>query len=271
MTNSEKLTYCTTKITCVQKDENICTGTGFFMEFNPNFEAGTAQPVIITNKHVVEEAKKIIYSVCMCDKNNNPLDQDRFTITLEAFKIINHPDKNVDLCAILIASVEKRIHNDNTNIFTARLGTDTIIKSEEMIKCSAMEDIIMIGYPNGLEDNYNNKPIIRRGITATHIKFNYNGKKEFLIDMACFPGSSGSPIFICNDSTYTTQEGLVIGSRIKLLGILYAGPYHTSVGNIIFKNIDTNPKAILNIPNNLGLVIKAERIKELENIMSKIS
>lgn len=36
----------------------------------------------------------------------------------------------------------------------------------------------------------------RRGITATNINFDYNGKKEFVIDAACFPGSSGFPVFI---------------------------------------------------------------------------
>lgn len=31
MTISEKLTYCTTKIITITKDDNIATGTGFFM------------------------------------------------------------------------------------------------------------------------------------------------------------------------------------------------------------------------------------------------
>jgi len=53
---------------------------------------------------------------------------------------------------------------------------------------SAIEDIIMIGYPDGIWDSINNQPIIRRGITATQPKNNFNGKQEFLIDAACFPG-----------------------------------------------------------------------------------
>jgi len=59
------------------------------MNFNKNLEKGTCQPVIITNKHVVKDAKKIIFSVCRADENNNPLDQQKFTITLDEFKIIN--------------------------------------------------------------------------------------------------------------------------------------------------------------------------------------
>lgn len=52
----------------------------------------------------------------------------------------------------------------------------------------------MVGYPDGIWDEFNNQPIVRRGITATHPKNDFNGKGEFLIDAVCFPGSSGSPV-----------------------------------------------------------------------------
>ena len=268
---SEQLIYCTTKIINIIDETKIATGTGFFMNFNENLEKGTCQPVIITNKHVVKDAKKIIFSVCRADENNNPLDQQKFTITLDEFKIINHPDNDVDLCAIPIASLDSYSQEYKVRLYRGKLGTDLIINEDEVKDCSAMEDIIMIGYPNGLEDSYNNKPIIRKGITSTHLKFDYNGKKEFLIDMACFPGSSGSPIFFCNESSYTQGNATFFGSRCKLLGLLYGGPQHTSTGNVVFKNIPTNPKAIIQIPNNLGVVVKAVRIKELEDFMKDMS
>ena len=268
---SEQLIYCTTKIISIIDEDKIATGTGFFMNFNENLEKNTCQPVIITNKHVVKNAKKLIFSVCRGDENNNPLDKEKFTITPDSFKIVNHPNDDVDLCAIPIASVGSLTHQNNVKLFRGKFGTDLIITEDEINKCSAMEDIIMIGYPNGLEDSYNNKPIIRKGITSTHLKFDYNGKKEFLIDMACFPGSSGSPIFFCNESSYTTGNSVIIGSRCKLLGLLYAGPQHTSTGSIVFEHIPTNPKAVVSIPNNLGIVIKAERIKELENLMKSMN
>lgn len=271
MNFSEQLTYCTTKIISVIDENQIATGTGFFMNFNENLEKNTCQPVIITNKHVIKDAKKIIFSICRGDENNNPLDKEKFTITLDAFKVINHPSDDVDLCAIPIADLDAATQQNNVKLFRCKFGTDLIISDEEINKCSAMEDIIMIGYPNGLEDSYNNKPIIRKGITSTHMKFDYNGKKEFLIDMACFPGSSGSPIFLCNETSYTVGGSMIIGSRCRLLGLLYAGPQHTGIGQIVFEHIPTNPKAIVNIPNNLGLVIKAERIKELEDLMKDMN
>lgn len=85
----------------------------------------------------------------------------------------------------------------------------------------------MIGYPNGIWDSVNNMPIIRKGITATHPRLNYNGRKKFMIDAACFHGSSGSPVLLFNTGTYATKDGnTTIGTRIMLLGILCGSSIH---------------------------------------------
>ncbi|MEB0261247.1 MULTISPECIES: hypothetical protein [unclassified Mucilaginibacter] len=89
-----------------------------------------------------------------------------------------------------------------------------------------LEEILMVGYPNGIWDQINNKPILRRGITATHPNFDYNGQKEVMIDTACFPGSSGSLVFIFNEHGYQDKKGnITLGSsRVYLLGVLFARP-----------------------------------------------
>lgn len=270
MTISEKLTYCTVKIVSEYSDGTVGTGTGFFVDFNVNESTNTYQPVIITNKHVVRDSVKISFNVCLGDCNNNPIDTKIINLVTDISFVINHPSDEVDLCAIIISPLLNQAQEKDIHLFRSKLDTSLIISAEEISKCSAMEELTMIGYPDGLEDEYNNKPIIRRGITSTHMKFDYNGKKEFLIDMACFPGSSGSPIFFCNESSYNTTDGVVIGSRIKLVGILYAGPQHIGTGNIVFENIPTKPRTVFTIPNNLGLVIRAERIKELEEQMKNM-
>lgn len=65
----------------------------------------------------------------------------------------------------------------------------------------------MIGYPNGLWDSVNNMPIVRRGTMATNISLNHNDKREFVIDAACFPGSSGSPVVLFNKGGYADKKG----------------------------------------------------------------
>jgi len=125
----------------------------------------------------------------------------------------------------------------------------------------------MIGYPNGLWDELHNLPIIRKGITATHPGLRLNGKPEFLIDAACFPGSSGSPVFLANIGGYISGRAHILGgNRIYLLGTLYTGPQHTTTGEIFAINVPTDTKSIVSglIPNNLGYVIHSSELSALE-------
>ena len=57
------------------------------------------------------------------------------------------------------------------------------------------EEVLVIGYPNALWDEANNLPLFSKGIASTHPAKDFNGKPEFIIDAAAFPGSSGSPVF----------------------------------------------------------------------------
>ena len=69
----------------------------------------------------------------------------------------------------------------------------------------------MIGYPDGIWDSVNNLPVIRKGITATHPHISWNGKTEFLTDIASFPGSSGSPYFLrILVDTWITEEQCIL-------------------------------------------------------------
>jgi hypothetical protein len=128
----------------------------------------------------------------------------------------------------------------------------------------------MVGYPTGLSDTVNHKPIVRKGITATNIKNDYQGKPQFLIDCACYPGSSGSPVFLVNQGIITLpkHERPYMGSRILLLGILCAGPQFQASGQIIFANLPVQPKPLTNIPMNLGVVIKSREILAFEPIIN---
>lgn len=129
----------------------------------------------------------------------------------------------------------------------------------------------MIGYPNGIWDFKNNMPIVRRGITATNPKLDYNGLPIFIIDCACFPGSSGSPVLIFNQGSYTDARGNInLGTgRVILLGVLFAGPQHIAEGEI--KTIDLPLKqaqiSLSHIPNNLGFVVKAQKLFDFRPLL----
>ncbi len=154
--------------------------------------------------------------------------------------------------------------------FFMPLDKSLVPSSTELAALTALEDVIMIGYPIGIWDSHNNMPVIRKGITATHPANDYEGRQEFMIDLACFPGSSGSPVFLFNVGSYASRDGgTIIGSRIKLLGILYAGPQFTAEGEIHIVNVPTHQTAVAlsSIPCNLGMCIRAERLLDFEPVL----
>jgi hypothetical protein len=154
------------------------------------------------------------------------------------------------------------------SFFFISLDETLLPSTKELTDMGAYEEVLMIGYPNGIWDSANNMPILRRGVTATHPNLNYEGRREFMIDAACFPGSSGSPVFLFNLGSWPDRRGNIImgGIRIKLLGVLYAGPQHTATGEVRIVTIPTTQRVVAfsTIPNNLGMVIKAARLTELD-------
>lgn len=273
MSFSERLTYSTVLIKSYNSKNELSMGTGFIMYLCFDEITKEYVPVIITNNHVVANSIRTQFEFCLADENFEPIDEKTINISFDGNSWIHHPDINVDLVCFPLAQLFNNLENNNIKIFYIPLMTSIIAKQEKLVEFAAIEDVVMIGYPNGLSDEYNHKPIIRKGITATHLKNDYQGKKEFLIDMACFPGSSGSPIFVFNEGVYGEKNSLFIGgSRIFLVGILYGGPQYSAQGDIVFMGVPNQqlePHSATLIPINLGIAIKAERLLEFEGLFPK--
>lgn len=270
---SEQLLYTTIRIECEYENKKYGTGTGFFFKVA---DQGGIIPTLITNKHVIKGASVGRLIFCAKDETGKPDDLNHCAVTLDNFEDCwtLHPEPDVDLCLMPIGAIIKQAKLEYGKELYYRMFDQQHLPNEAfMDQVTSIEDIIMIGYPDGIWDKKNNKPIFRKGITATDIKFDYNGKKEFLIDAACFPGSSGSPVVLLNQGVYSDRKGNVYagGVRVALLGILYAGPQHFVSGEIKTVDIPMGQKnvALSSIPNNLGCVIKAERVKELGEALKK--
>lgn len=245
------------------------TATGFII--NLCQKNNSSIPVVITNKHVIENAIHLFFVFTLKGEDNKPLYGTSLKVQLKNFekKCFKHPDEEIDLVAILIGDILNVAKENKKELFIAPLDTNLIPNETERQNYSVMEEIIMIGYPNNLWDEENNLPIIRKGITATHSAINFNRKKIFLTDIASFPGSSGSPIFLANINGYLdlVKQSHVIGSRIKLLGIHFAGVHHTALGE--FKIIPDKMCIKTEIPNNIGAAINSKEILEIEKIIAK--
>lgn len=266
---AEQLAHSTVRIECDLPGGMISTGTGFFYSLNSNGEKHV--PVIITNKHVVVNATRGRFLLTLQDAAGGPAVGTYQAFQLDAFenRWMCHPDPNVDLCAMPMAPLLKDAEQRNQRFFYVTFNKDNHLTSAEIEDMVGLENITMVGYPNGLWDCKNNLPIFRRGVLATDYKYDWNGKREFLIDAACFPGSSGSPVMLFDVVSYQTRKGVFVGSpRIKLLGVLYAGPQHTVEGEVKVVLVPTQQKAVAvaGIPNNLGIIIKAEQLLAFEGL-----
>jgi hypothetical protein len=268
LTIGEQLFYSTIKLTSAKGGNKTGTGTGFFFSF-PKGE-NQRIPSIITNKHVLEGSDLII-AFCHMKVDGGPSGELlRINITLDSNTVLMHPDPNVDLCAIFIGDFFHQMSDAGKEIFCIELTPHDIPPDEDWKYFDAMEEVTMLGCPNGIYDETNNLPIARRGITATLLSKPYNGKQEFVVDMACFPGSSGSPIFVYNRDGYLDRKEstFVMGqSRVKLVGILYAGPLVTNSGQIVMSQ---PTKVNVSSTMHLGYAIKSTAIFELQRLASSL-
>lgn len=265
---SDQLRYMTIRILTSEDQTTNWTGsgTGFLYGFAKD---GKNAPLLVTNKHVVDGAVTIGLTFHeTTDNNETPIPGSGRIISFpsQQIQIIRHPDPDVDLAGIMIFPIiHFAINNEGWQPFVKCLGKSNLPSAQMIDDFSALEDIVMVGYPTGLVDTVNNFPIIRRGITSTPYTANYQGKQEFLADIAVYGGSSGSPIFVMNEGSWSTQDGIVMGTRFALIGILYAGHTETINGQITAEPVPTKLTPIAKVKHmiNLGLCIKSALIEDL--------
>ncbi|MEW6007825.1 MAG: hypothetical protein AB1595_06755 [bacterium] len=105
-----------------------------------------------------------------------------------------------------------------------------------------------------------------KGITATPLQIDYQGKPSFLVDASVFPGSSGNPVFICNSGIYSDKRGnTVVGSsRVFFLGIIAEVIIREDRGKIEFVSISTIQLPIVKTQQmiDLGIVYKSSAVLE---------
>ena len=259
---SEQLLYSTVRIVA----NNNSTGTGFFFNF---VSEGNEIPVIVTNKHVVNNNKKEEVKFYLHIKNGDFPDDDSLNISFVTDWYF-HPDQ--DLCFCFVAPLFQQIKKQaKKDVYYNPVNEDLIWNNKKLEDLSAIENVVMVGYPNGLWDKKNNLPLFRKGITSSHPAIDFNDKNIGAVDMACFPGSSGSPIFVMNENEYIDKKGRhYIGSnRLIFLGVLFEGPALNAKGEIIVEDVPTKQVISANTPMmiNLGYYVKAVDILFFKSII----
>ena len=266
---SEQLMYSTLRI---QTSKEI--GSGFYTD-TPN---GTK--IAISNRHLVEGTDKLDFTkTILVDKVTTTVhldDGSNVEISGDVHWFL-HPSE--DLAFFII----DELLNQNLGkisphqVYLISIPLTYVPTTATLSALNAVEDITMIGYPNGFYDEKNNYPLFRFGKTASHPAVDFNGEHRGMIDVPCIPGSSGSPVFILNESMYYDKKGTTnIGSRVILLGVEVAMPRRINAdihkvskdasGNTILSPTDY----VLLEDFSMGFYIKSSELNAFNPVFSSL-
>ncbi|MDD2578064.1 MAG: serine protease [Candidatus Dojkabacteria bacterium] len=263
ISDSEKLLFTTLM---VYSEGSI--GTGFIFSFQDS-EKSSSIPVLITNKHVINNKEELTTEIILHTGSadfKRVHDENFRTVWTNSW--IHHPTQ--DLCCTPLQPLIDQMAKQGKHAFYRNFSEELIPKDSDLGELNAVEDVIMIGYPNAHYDTKNNLPIVRKGITATHPAIGFENEPKGLVDMTCIAGSSGSPILIYNQGSFTDKQGVTtIGSRRILLGILFGTFYQNLEGEVFEKEVPTKTVSgtSMQVPINIGIYIKAEEILTLKRLL----
>lgn len=268
----DSIRFSTTKLVVRKNSGEISIGTGFFFYLRKN--ENEIWPLLVTNRHLIEDWQIVNFNVLKADQKDEPLigDSEELLIRHSDGSWRSHP--RMDLSVFPIRPIIDRKQSSGVKLYLKYISSELIPTKDNINMISSIEDILMIGYPDGMSDSKNNLPIVRRGITATDYKIDYEGEKEFLIDASIFKGSSGSPILICNIGSFNNADGeLCLGNRIIFLGIQYRGEFSKYQHNIYIRNTAGEfvnaPDILSTYFNDLGFCVKSECLLDFKSILEK--
>ncbi|MBA4027484.1 MAG: hypothetical protein C0473_04500 [Cyanobacteria bacterium DS3.002] len=181
-------------------------------------------------------------------------------------KILLHPHEEIDLAALDFTPIHRTAFDSQKTIFATN-ADQHCIQTDHWLgnNLSMVEEVIMPGYPLAIFDDVNNYPIFRRGATASHPSVDFKNKPMGAVDIACHPGSSGSPIYIINETgARHPKSGIVVGAaKPILLGVLTEGAVYSS-GQVKMVKLPTDAEnGLAGLPINLGYYVKAKEVQFL--------
>lgn len=258
---SDRIVFCTTRINVDRNDGCEITGTGFFYSYKKHV-------YLVTNKHLLKNAEKIEFKLFTQDKNGKLDYSSLATVRLDGDYLqkysCGHPSKKVDIQVVNLSKCQADKEPDR-GLFIAVMEENLIPDQKGLEDLFAIERVVFVGYPNSMWDEVNHLPIIRSGTTASLLTIDFNGEPKFLIDASVFQGSSGSPVFINDDGSYSDRKGSYLGpSRTLFLGVISGVYAETKQAEIEIIPAPTANSSVVNVEQliDLGVVEKAKTVQE---------
>ncbi|HVZ99911.1 MAG TPA: serine protease [Caulobacterales bacterium] len=238
---SNQLVFNTVRLVAHQPNGHENFGTGFIVAIG---DGESTIPLIVTCSHCLSGAISVSLTCVSANKDGTPDLGNVQTWTLDKSLLqLVAPHASLDVVAIPFGPIANQAHAAGKPIFHRQLIASNFVSEEEREKLTALESVVFVGYPLGLYDSKNALPLLRVGSTASPIWSYFEQEPKFLIDAEVFPGSSGSPVFILNEGAYSTPEGLSVGIRFHLVGMItqslntsgHAGQ-HVGLGAVLHAN-----------------------------------
>ena len=269
LTPSDQIMYNVVHITMLDNlKKAIGTATGFLFGFC-ECEKGSILS-LVTNRHVLAGCSFIRVSFTCEKEDHTPDIGNLLHLEIETSRTILHPNNSIDLAILPLSEAFSAARSLGRELYYSRFTFENIPSEQEWADFSAIEKVVMAGFPKGLRDEFNNQPITRSGITATHPRLDFRGTPEFLIDMPCFEGCSGSPVLICDEGLVVDKRNgkVAVGSRMKLLGIQHAIPLDEIKGYLAtVPAADMILAPIVQSYLNLGFIIRSTELYAFERIL----
>lgn len=270
------LPYTAIKITGsnANNPDDVSHGTGFF--YNLIIDDVNV-PLIVTNKHVVDGLDLLTFHFGLLNDQGKRIlgDPEKITLNTGQYPIFRHKDPEIDLAFIPARPLLESVSKNGKTPFFLCFNKDNFAPAWMRERLVASTEVLMIGFPNGLMDETNNLPLTRKGILSTPFEANYNGKPNFVVDIAAFGGSSGSPVLAYYNGMVPQENGVGLGGQqFYLLGVLHSGPTVSNIGDVITIPAPTSKQITRSrLMMHLGYCVRAEYIEgaaeELRGIVAQ--
>ena len=256
---TKKLLFNTIRVDTVLEDGSEGSGTAFVFSHTSGSGVHT---FVVTNRHLVEGVRSggLVFTQ---KRHGQPALGERFQININDFSHawFLHPNPDVDLAIIPLRPLEQAARDQGAELYYHAIDSHLVPDAAALRALDALEQVIFIGYPSGVWDQVNLMPIMRRGTTATPMELNFEGRPEFLIDAAVYPGSSGSPVFVYQpDSLRSAQSGG--GKKFLFAGVVAAVFFREEANHLVAAPVPANNRSMVMGSEmiDLGLVIKSESV-----------
>ena len=261
---TKRLLFNTIRVDTVLEDGSEGSGTAFVVSHT---HARGTYTFIVTNRHLVEGVRRggLVFTQ---KRNGQPAFGERFQLNIDDFPHawFLHPDPEVDLAIIPMRPLEQAARDQGVELYYHAIDSRQAPDAATLRSLDALEEVLFVGYPNGVWDQVNLMPILRRGTTATPIALDFEGRPEFLVDAAVYPGSSGSPVFIYQNDTLRSNQN--VGRKFLFAGVIAAVFFREEANHLVSAPVPANNNGAMVMGSemiDLGLVIKAQAVLDVMN------